>query len=259
MSEFIIITLGFGPADIIHKSMTCLYETRNQELPVTHYMLDQHYPVNKEENRKQIAETCRYFGIKLIDAGRNLGLARGFNHVLETVKPKPGSIIIAYDPDTKPITPGWDMALVRAICGDPEQLVVWSSLIHDGVEDQLPSVTQEERFADGFIKMNILNQPVMNSISAFEFDWLNRVGGLSEPNSFYGGLEVSMWHKLQGKQWAFLPDWAESSEFRGLHDEAYTAYKYLHANTKLWPGDFETWIEAGKPSLDQVPRIYFNN
>lgn len=257
MSDVIIITLGFVPAKILEQSMAALYATRNTDLPITHYLLDQHYPLNQEKNRKAIAKICAKHGIHHLDAGKNLGLAKGFNYCLKMIGPKPGSTIIAYDPDVKPTTPGWDMALVRAIRGDPKRLVVWSSLMHDGVRDQIASVTADTRKADGYLNMRIINRPIMNSISAFDSEWLKSVGGLAEPTNFYGGLEAEMWGKLKGKQWAFLTDWEESCELRDQHDDSYTAYKYLHANTREWPGDFASWLDAGKPGRDKVPKEYF--
>jgi len=249
MSDFdvITITLGFVPARIWKQSAAAYAATRNPLLRYKHYFVDQHYPLKKEKNRVALRKICEEHGIEVLDPGKNLGLHDGFNWALRQINPPDHAVIIAYDPDTNPLGQGWDMALVRAIRGDSKQNVVWASLIHEQAAKELEERGYERRKADGYIDLMVTRRPVMNSISAFSYGWLKRVGGLSEPTAFYGHLEAAMYDKLGGRDWAFLPGWAENEVLRAKQDKEYMTYKWVHAHLQTWKGDFESWLAAGKP------------
>lgn len=248
MSEVIAITLGFVPSRILEQSFASYYRTRNPELTFRHFFVNQHYPLDKRENTLRNREICERYGVYFLDPGRNLGLHEGFNWALQQIRPLQGSVVIAYDPDVNPISPGWDMALVRAILGDPERRVVWSSLIHTVAAEEINKVGYDTRRADGYIEMWLTRRPIMNSICAWSFDWLKSVGFLREPRPFYGHLEAEMFNKLGRNQWAFLPGWTEDESFRHQQDDAYKTYKWVHAHHKSWDGDFESWLAAGSPN-----------
>lgn len=245
MKESVVtITLGFAPSRIWRQSIAAYAKTRNPDLGYRHFFLNQHYPLNKAQNEKENREICDQYGVEYLDAGRNIGLHNGFNYALKAINPGPGSIVIAYDPDTNPISPGWDMALVRAIRGDPKQKVVWASLLHEAARLEVAQRGFESRKADGYIEMRIPRGPVMNSICAWSVDWLLSVGMLIEPNDWYGHLESAMWNKLNGKQWAFLPGWTENEEFRSQQDEEYKIYKWELAHKGSTTLDFESWLKT---------------
>lgn len=243
------ITLGFAPSRIWRRSLEQYRATRNPDLAFDHYFVDQHYPVDKERNRVENRAACEAFGVKVLDPGRNLGLHAGFNWALDQINPAPGDIIIAYDSDMFPTTPGWDMALVRSIWGDPKGKAVWASLMHDHVTSPDDLDVAETRLADGFIKIHAIRRAIMNSTCAFSYDWLRRVGGLTEPCAFYGHLESAMFSRLGEGQWVFVEGWSDSALLRNEHDEAYTQYKWVHAHLRGFAGDFESWLAAGKPGL----------
>lgn len=250
MSEIDVftITLGFVPARIWRQSAAAYAKTRNPDLRYRHYFVDQHYPLNKEKNRAELREICAEYGIEVLDPGRNLGLHEGFNWALRTINPPKHAVIIAYDPDVNPTTPGWDMALVRAIRGDSERKTVWSSLMHEMAEKELAQRGHKPyRKADGYLRLIPVRTSIMNSISAFSNEWLTRTGGLHEPTNYYGHLEAAMWARLEGKDWVFLPDYTENEDFRHQQDEEYKVYKWVHAHLDSWKGDFESWLAAGQP------------
>lgn len=243
------ITLGFAPSRIWAQSMARYAATRNTDLVYKHWWVHNHYPVDKLRNEAENAMVCRKFGVEWIDPGRNLGLHDGFNWALKQIQPKDEDIIIAYDPDMWPVTPGWDMALVRALRGDPMRQVVWASLMHTQVKAPGVLPVASERMADGYIRLQIMRTAIMNSTCAWKASWLKRVGGLTEPRAFYGHLEAAMWAKLSGEeQWAFLPQWEDDHKLRLEHDPEYTEYKWVHSHHQTWDGDFESWLAAGRPN-----------
>lgn len=232
------------PARIIERSLKAYAATRSKDLPYRHILVDQSYPINKTENRADIRRVCAELGVEVLDPGQNLGLHGGFNWALRQLGPQDDDIVIGYDGDSMPISPGWDMALVRAILGCRTHDVVWSSLMNPRSEVDILARGYDRTMADGFIELHLTRTAVMNSVCAWRFGWLRSVGYLDEPLQWYGHLESCMWGKLAGKRWAFLPGWREVDDPRDDHDRGYIVYKWHVAhlmNTKL---DFESWLVA---------------
>jgi len=74
--------------------------------------------------------------------------------------------------------------------------------------------------------------------------------GICEDRPFYGHLEAPMYHKIKeglGLEWAFVHGFPDTDELRLMHDREYVEYKWVHAHDQTWDGDFESWLEAGKP------------
>lgn len=247
------ISLGFAPCRLARASLERYYSTRNKGLPFRHVVLDQHYPVNKEENRRELRALCAEFGIEVFDAGRNLGLHEGFNWIAQRLDLEDDDVVIAYDLDSCPTSPGWDMALARAIQGDPLGKIVWASLWNLRSRADVMARGFQTRMVDGYIEAVIPKAPVTNSVCAWRYGWLRQVGFLTEPRAFYGHLEAAMWDRLRDKQWAFLPQWGESDDLRDLHDREYVVYKWCHSHLNSWPGDFESFLEAGCPNPEDAP------
>lgn len=242
------ITLGFMPVRILERSLRAYAATRHGSLEYRHVLLDQHYPVDKEQNRSAVRALCDELGIEVMDAGRNLGLHVGFNYVLDQLNPAADDIIIAYDGDSTPVGNGWDLALVRTLLGDPQKKVVWASLTNPRSAKDLGERGYIDKVIDGHLHVRVTKTAVTNSVCAWNFGWLKSVGLLTEPSAFYGHLETAMFEKLGANQWAFVRDYIESDELRDLHDRSYVVYKWCHAHLKSWPGDFESWLAAGSPN-----------
>lgn len=153
-------------------------------------------------------------------------------------------VVIGYDPDSCPISPGWDLALVEVMRKDPN--VNWSSLMSPRCQPELTARGYTSRKLDQ-IEVWYTKQAVVNSICAWRVGWLRRIGGLQEPNAFYGGLECSMYAALGPNQWAFLPGWWEDDRLRDGMDPEYRVWKWRHAHLHDWPGDFKSFLEAGAP------------
>ena len=252
------ITLAFANSEIIEKSISAFHATRNQALPLGgHFVVDQHYPLGREAVKKTLdglTDRCT-----VLDPGRNLGLHAGFNWAIAQINPQPEDIIIGYDSDSLPVSQGWDMALVRAIdCrrSDGQGEVVWATLANPRTLHDVQTRGFDRALADGFIRLMLTRTAVTNSICAWRYQWLKDVGFLQEPTAFYGHLETTMFAKLRrGKRWAVVEDWAESDELRWIHDRSYIVYKWMHAHTKEWSGDFASYVEAGcpEPALAATP------
>lgn len=236
------ITLCFTKPAIVRKALENYYRTAT--LPTKHYLLHQHYPLpSKSEVFEELKVIAKDFNCVLSDAGKNLGLHHGFNAVLKQINPKPEDIIIGYDHDSCPVSPGWDEALVKVLNSDPNH--VWGSLRTVHTLDEIPEIKLEK--FDGIYYFK-LPKPAMNSVCAIKASFLEKTGGLHEYSNFYGHLETNMWNlmKEHGGDWFFLLDYFEKSDLLHEHDESYKLYKWAHAQTQTWDGDFESYLEAAK-------------
>lgn len=247
-----VISLAYMPARIVGRSLASFYSTKNPDLQLQHILVDQHYPLDRRENETKIRWLCDYHEITYLDPGKNLGLHNGFNYAMEHIGVSQNDLVIGYDPDSVPITPGWDMALVRTIEGDPDRKIVWSSLLTPRALADLKRVGYRKKRIDGYIEAWLPLAPVTNSVCCFRGDWLLSVGGFWEPREYYGHLEAALWQRLGGYQWAFCPGWQETDDMRADHDLDYNRWKHIHSHRDLFQGDFAAWLKAGKPYYDQV-------
>ncbi len=238
--------MAFMPERMVRRSLAAHAATKNPAFKYPHYMLDQHYPIDKAANRAALRRLASEYGLEVLDAGRNLGLHDGFNWALREIAPHDDDIVIAYDPDSMPTALGWDLALVRALEGS-SGMNVWASLMNPRSLLDLEERGFTRGQVDGYLETWATKESVTNSVCAWRVGWLRSVGFLQEARPWYGHLESTMFNKLGGKRWVFLPQWGESDQLRDDHDIQYIHYKWAHAHLKSWDGDFESWLAAGSP------------
>lgn len=237
-----IFSMCFNRPEVIRDSLAQLRATTTAGGQIV--MLDQHYPLpSSHENTLALLDIAREHGALYLNAGRNLGLARGFNHMLHTVGVEPEDVVIGYDPDCYPETVGWDSAFVDVLRAAPD--VGWASLGNDFSEREM----KERGFTPGWDGGHFTwttHKAVLNSVCAWPAKWMLKVGGLTEPNKYYGGVECCMWDKLQPLRWVFLTDFREirRSAIQEAPDTQYTAYKWAHAH-EGFPGDFRAFLVPG--------------
>lgn len=235
------ITLCFTKPSIIRRALENYYSTT--VLPTNHILLHAHYPIG-ENIKTELEQLAKDFKCTLMDAGSNLGLHHGFNWVLGHIKPQPGDVIIGYDHDSCPVNKGWDAAMMKVLGVDTKH--VWASLRTIHTLDELKTITLNKVDGVYYFKPE---KPVMNSVCAFKWEFLERTGGLRENSNFYGHLEAPMWAltKEYGVDWCFLLDYYEHSELLHEHDEQYKLYKWAHAHEQTHDGDFASYLSKNKP------------
>lgn len=242
------ITLCYNRSDIVRRSIERFYETRNAALPIVHVLVDQCYPLRPVTVHETISDLGERFGTKLLCPGRNLGLHKGWNYAQERLPIKDDDVLIGYDADAYPLDNGWDMALVTAF-QDPK--VGWASLWNTASDEEF--VTNRKTFRPKKISqvdVRLIDAPVVNGICAWRGSFLRKTGGLSEPTNYYGHLESHMYPELkkQGLEWAVLPGWRECNRLNLEQDREYLLWKWRHAHTQDFPGDFGEFVAAGCPS-----------
>jgi GT2 family glycosyltransferase len=248
------ITLCFNRPDIIRESLEAFYRTKNPSTQIKHILVDQHYPLpDKKSVHFQIYRMAQEFGCVYLNPGRNLGLHKGFNWACKEMKMTADDIVIGYDGDSNPISPGWDMALVTAL-SNPD--IAWSSLMNPRSKKELLERGYDEITVGGHLKVWITKNAVVNSVCAWRYSFLQASGGLQEPSEYYGHLESTMWQYLikQKKKWAFTPGWEENDYKRNQADWQFTHYKWCYAHLKSWTGDFDSYLAAGCPNPEGAPK-----
>lgn len=239
--------LGFAPHRILFRGLKAYYDTSTVK-DFKHYYLNQHYPINPEEQKVNFCELLNY-GIEHLDAGRNLGLHEGFNFVINHINPNPEDIIIAYDPDCMPLVSGWDQAMVDVLnSSDNQDNIGWVTLMNPQSKREMEERGYRHRNVSGHIVW-LTDFPVTNNTCAWRADFILKAGGITENRPWYGHLETPMFYKMKalGFNWGFVEGFPESWELREMADLAYQKYKVAHAHTERWDGDFESWINAGMP------------
>lgn len=247
------VTLCYCSPEILARGLEAYYRTRNPSLSFRHVLVDQHFPLEENLCSAAVRSEGEKYGCLVIDPGRNLGLHRGFNWAIEQVGPAPEDVVIGYDPDSNPVSHGWDMALVTAL--GAEEKNAWASLMSPRACPELVQRGYTEVTYHGYLTCWVTKKPVVNSICAWRASFLRKIGGLSAPNNWYGGIEASMWDQMHGHklQWVFTRDWWEDDTNRSVTDYRYVWYKWKHGHLREWPGDFKSYLEAGCPPPSDLP------
>ncbi len=241
-----VLTLGHAPARTIRAGLARFYETHHPQLPITHWLVDHHYPLRHAETRLAIDSAALAYGAVVLDPGRNLGLHGGANWAFTQMGIKSGDILIMYDPDSYPLQFGWDAALMTAITQGGLSVACLS----------LIEATRHELDTRGFTRRQVgpleidePKVPCMMSVTALQWDFIAAAGGFQEPNACYGGLEGFLWSKLAGRRWGYLTGYQEDQRVHRDQDPEYRAWKVAHAHTGAWPGDFPSFLAAGCSGL----------
>lgn len=233
-----------------------LCHTYQDPLPkdTVHVIVDQHYPVNKSENRNQIYELAEEYGCLWVDSGRDLGLQGGVNNALVRIGATKHDILLGLDPDDR-VSPGALNALIEVMTADKSFAVLGTSfqMVFDRLDAGFPY--GEEKIA-GYDVLIHPNTDVWN-VCAWNLDWLLSVGGLKQRNAYYFGLEEAMYGEwmMRGLRLGYLADY--TSDYvpvdrmnPSLFDREYGLWKVDHI--KGFQGSFEEWLGARSRTIRQT-------
>jgi hypothetical protein len=183
------------------------------------------------------------FDIRLLDAGRNLGLHDGLNYMLDRIRPGRDDVVIGYDPDESPLRAGWARAMADVMDADPK--CGWLSLMSPPASEYMDRNGGSDREVAGH-RLRVPGYSLINTVCAWRGNALAEVGKFSEPHRYYGGLEGEMMPKyISAGYWI---GWLRDYWVAPLHDMAdpeYQLYKRHHVGfeTPLFPGSFADWCK----------------
>lgn len=243
-----LVTPSFCKAALLDDYLKHIYLTP-PKTEFTHVIIDNHYPVDKEQNKKKLKELAREYNCLYVDSGQDLGLHRGLNNAMLRASIRPGDILIGCDPDDRP-SPDFLDIMKEVMLADPKLAVccLSFSVIFDRIKQ---GVT--------FKKMEIAGHDLrvhpgveMWNIAGFNTHLLGRIGGFSQPNNFYGGIEIDLykaWTKRDmyyGYLYNVISDALPMDRTnRVFFDPEYRQWKTDHVNG--YKKSFELWLkERGK-------------
>ncbi|MBP7210947.1 MAG: hypothetical protein KBA02_07125 [Paludibacteraceae bacterium] len=237
------VSCGFVAADRFAGAAKKMYEEDILTIDAPHYFLYQHYPINKEENKKQLQDICNKYGIIWIDSGYDRGLHNGFNHLVSVIDPKDEDVLLGIDPDDIVLTRGWDKAIVDVVSS--QNSVTMACLDNYFALNHSPGCVFEDAVIAGYRVKIPTNRPTMMNASGFTARWFKQMGGFNEPTTHYGHVESHIWQQLikHFKRYAILLDYKLENRPGQLPEQnpLYTQYKQAQASFQSRES-FEEWL-----------------
>lgn len=240
-----LLSISYHNEQVTESTYRQLVETMQID-PCEVYVLDNNCPLVRDKNF--LKNLCDKYEFKYFNAGTNLGLAGGWNFLINQL-PDDCDRMILFDGDGYPVTLNWHIPLLK-VHDDPR--VVWSTLSHKTSTREMMERGFTPEIISGY-KCKITKTPVVNTICAFKRSWLKEINGLKEPNRYYGGVEMYLWSKKKDNLWVFIEDY-EEIQHPIEADRVYTVYKWYHAHEGL-DISLEEFIEKGDPR-EKFPTTY---
>lgn len=238
-----VITLAYNTEAMMRASLKRFEETFGiPRARFEHVIVDQHYPVGREGIKAFLVEQSQNENVKILDPGKNLGLQGGFNFALESLKLTQNDIVFGFDPDCFPRENGWGWAMERVLA---DRSVGWVSCWTPHTERE----TKERGYSDQVIQgvpVRRVKTPVLNSVCAWQADFLLAAGGLKDGHKYYGGLECVMWQHLerQARSWVFLKEFHEEyCPDDRLIDPLYRKWKWDTTHGGEEQIEFGAWLK----------------
>ena len=203
MSKIWLVTPAFCPADLLEECLGWLYDGG---IPhhVEHVIVDNHYPVNNFKNSDRIRALARRHHATYIDSCGDLGWPEGVNNAAREVGIKSGDVVINCDPDDRP-SPGFISHIDSVMTSDPKIAVC-----------ALGFSVIDQRFAEGKLRESriagerVWEHPTVEMVSVCAFNWtfIEAIGGLKQQHKYYGGVESYLYPRWQrrGMRLVYLPD-----------------------------------------------------
>lgn len=242
-----IISLGYNNAAVMKAGIGRMYETmalKPEEF--THVILDQHYPIRRSEVLNLFDGFRKNYGATVMDAGSNLGLHHGWNWVCDRLPLEEEDVVIGYDPDSWPVQPGWDLAMVDALQHWKTTQCPWVSVTSEVVW-HMPNARFEEWQLGRYKMLTPISHPCwVQSVCGFVWGPLKAVGNFVEPNPLYGDLEKTLAPKYAalGYKMAWMLDYHdEIRRLDGHEDAEYRNWKYATAILGEPQVPLEEWCE----------------
>ena len=180
-----LITVVHGPAEVFAASFLRLFSSTPAKFDSI-VVVDNHWPLNKEANTKSIAVVAEAVGAKLVKPeGGNIGGHQGSNFGISHIQSEADDLILGFDYDSWPVTPGWCEALV---CGMKNSNFDSISLLHSDIKEiHDQRKTKWITSVCGGVRVGKLVHPEMFNLTIWRAAWLKAhplVG-----HGFYGHVE----------------------------------------------------------------------
>lgn len=249
MSKTWIFTPAFCKAKLLEDALEFYYKQGHPKME--HVITDNHYPVDKENNRKEIKRLAEKFGCHYIDSGKDLGWHHGMNNAVKILGITADDLVLGCDPDDR-ASPGTFQALKDVMDADPKVAICAVNFWVLPWKIKEHGLTMRDEEIAGH-KVWVHPSVEMWNVCAFNMRLVFEMGGFTQMSPYYGGLEVAMHRAWQrhGMKLCYLKDYSSEAvkldrTDRTLFDPEYGDWKVEHAH-KGYKGSFEEWLkERGK-------------
>lgn len=240
-----LITPAFCKAAMLEGCLDHLY----QETPnwMEHIIVDDGYPVDKDDNQERIRQLARERNLLYVDTGSNIGFHKALNFGCKVAGVTQDDLLLLCDPDDRP-SPGAMLALEQVMKSDPK--IVVGALSFDVIHNNLkPGVNCREEMRAGH-RVWIHETTDMWNVTAYNMNFIHSIGGFDEPFPYYGGIEsylFSHWRKDMNQKLVYLPDHRSdhivlNKQDSFLFDRSYRLWK--DAAVTGYKGSFSEWLKV---------------
>lgn len=226
------VTVSYAPIEILAHGLKRYFETTL--VPSEYVVLDHLYPKVDPLEITGLVENS--FSLHLMRPYKNMGGHEGFNWVVKNLPVEDDDLIIGYDPDSNPLTKGWDEAMLEAMRSHRSLGSI--SLMHTAIKDK-PWIVSDDK-----PRVALLGRPEMFNVTMWRVSALKATGGLLADRKLYGMVETAMYRKFteMGLYSGYLYDY-EEGPCPVAHDPMYVKWKEAHAFFGF-EGSFEEFLES---------------
>jgi hypothetical protein len=241
----ITLTLCYNNSKTLEKSIDRYYEMCYQK-PDAHYLVDNEYPLKKDEVKETIKKLSDKYGCTVLEPKKNLGLRQGLLWGLEQAKLNDDDKVIIYDSSDYPITKNFDKALLEILSLNED--IVGVTLSNKKLTENLEKIKDQN---SGYYYFEGNEKSFGSSIVAFKHFINKYTQAEILPINNYFGDGNNTHSKLKtiitnmNKRYVVLSDYNEEPHFltfQGTEDPEYFMYKQISIRTRFKEFSFEEYL-----------------
>jgi hypothetical protein len=224
------------------------------------YVVQGHYPINKEKNNRDIKILCEANGFKYLDPGYDMGSAQSQWWALQQLGAKDGDYWVNLDPDSAcDDTDAWMRDAYIVLDSDPNCIVAscMSPMVQTFLKERNIKLEEKTTDVDNRIRYGIAHNPVPFNLSMWRYSFFNEIGGIPQMGEKWGEVEGPVFHQAQmrGKYHAYLLDYMEDESGKFMQDRCLLEYKDAYLRTtgpNQFIGSFTEFLALKYPELLKI-------
>lgn len=250
-------TLCYNNPKVVEESIDRYYELCYDK-PDAHYILNDCYPLHKEELKETLKRLSDKYGCIILESDKNLGIKEGSLFIMDTINKdrsfNEDDIGIMYDSNCYPLTKNFDKALVDVyknknigICSLSPINAQNDNIIKDELSDlnYIEHINFYTAITSFTYKAHSIIQASFNMFSKTYGDGSNLLSTLKEKIS------------INGLKYVALTDYKEDMKyFRDKEDSIYVKYKQFILNIK--PKDYISFNDFLNLNYDEISYVKTN-
>lgn len=245
-----LVTPVFAKAALLSDFLGYLYSDRSNVKGFHHVILGNHYPIDEKNNTEGIRVLAEKFDCIYIDSLYDRGLHGSLNNALNILDIGENDIFIGCDCDDRP-SPGAFQAMKEVMLFDPTIGVLGLNFWVLPWKMKEHGLVMQEKTVAGH-KLWVHPGVEMWNIAAFNMKLMAKMGGFSQPNAYYGGIEVAIQGTMaqQNMKLCYLQDFSAEAvkldrDDPSLFDKSYRDWKTAHAHGGF-QGSYEKFLLEGR-------------